>query len=243
MNTQGANGRGVTLVEVVVMAAIVGVLMGMLMPAFARAREKSRRAMCMNNLMRVSRALDSFGSEKRKRPAWLSNLCPTYLPDSLVLLCPADESLGRDGAIPNRAPFVDVGAPQYQEADDTPACRARDSVRALRNEAVDACSYLYDFNLAECSWWTGGSYPDQNADGVVSWREVREEVDMKGLQSDGSYAAEKAFGGRAPIVRCFHHVRKRFDGSAPVLNLAVEDRNVYISGPYKDDWKTVGRTR
>lgn len=234
--------HGVTLVEVVVMTAIFGVLAGMLMPAFSRAKEKHLRALCENNLRRISQAIDIAKSDKGARPAWLSDLYGTYLRESSVLICPADQSFGKDGAIPNRAPFTDVGAPQFTEADDTLANKAREDVRAKRNADVAACSYLYDFNPAECSWWAGGSYPDQNADGIVSWREVREQVDMKGLQPDGAYASEKAYGGHVPVVRCFHHVVKRFDGSAPVLNLAVEDRNVYVSGPFKDDWKASKKT-
>ena len=64
-----------------------------------------------------------------------------------------------------------------------------------------------------------------------------EQVDMKGLQADGACAYDKAYRGHVPVVRCFHHVVKRFDSSATVLNLAVEDRDVYTSGPFKDDWK------
>ena len=226
-----------TLVELVVMASIVAVLAGMLMPAFARAKEKARRLSCTNNLLQFSFALSEYRADYGDTPVWLSCLYPKYVRDPLIFVCPADTRLGADGSIPNRFPFLGVAAPQYTEADDTPQNTSPEEVRSLRNASIVACSYLYDFNLAECSWWTGGSYPDTNADGVVSWREVRTLVDMQGLLPDSTNSREMAHQGHVPIIRCFHHVAKRFDGSAPVLNLAVEDRNVYVSGPFKDDWK------
>lgn len=229
--------RGMTLTELVVMASIVSVLAGMLMPAFSRAKEKARRLACTNNLLHISSALSKYKADHGDFPPWLSCLYPKYLTDTSMLVCPADTSFGVQGAIPDRPPFFDVGAPQYREADDTFRNSTPDEIRSLRNPDVAACSYLYDFNPAECSWWTGGSYPDANADGIVSWREVRSHVDMRGLLPDGSYSPDAAHTGHVPVVRCFHHVMKRIDGSATVLNLAVEDRNVYISGPFKDDWK------
>ena len=243
MTNPSGSLRGVTLVEVVVMAAIVGVLAGMLMPAFARAKEKHRRAVCTNSLTQISRALSAYESETHSRPPWLSCLYSDYLRDSAVLVCPADRSFGRHGCVPDRAPFTDVGAAQFAEADDTIRSKAREEVRGTRNPDIASCSYLYDFNLAASSWWTGGVYPDQNADGIVSWREIREEVDMKGLQPDGTHSPAEAYGGSVPIVRCFQHVVKRFDSSATVLNLGVEDHNVYVSGPFKDDWKACRERR
>jgi len=229
--------RGVTLVEVVLMTAVFGVLAGMLMPAFSRAKSKNRRALCVNNLRQFSNALSLLRIDGKDRPPWLSCLYPTHVRDKAMFICPADASMGRDGCMPNGSPFKDVGAPQFAEADDTSENQAPQELRSIRNGEVVASSYLYDFNLAENSWWSGGSYPDANADGIVSWREVRQEVDMKGLQPDGTYSDKEAYKGHVPVVRCFHHVGKRFDGSATVLNLAVEDRNVYVSGPFKDDWK------
>ena len=71
---------------------------------------------------------------------------------------------------------------------------------------------------------------DMNGDGVTSWREVKEEVEQKGLQPDGSYDRSKAFKGHVPIVRCFHHVRgDNFTAKNIVLNLASGDYNVFRS--------------
>lgn len=57
---------GITLVEVLVVVAIIGVLTSLLLPAVQSARESSRRASCANHVAQLSKALlaneSSFGS-------------------------------------------------------------------------------------------------------------------------------------------------------------------------------------
>lgn len=60
MTLRGGRGSrpGLTLVEVLVVVAIIGVLVGLLMPAMSGARESSRKTVCNNNLRQI--AIASF---------------------------------------------------------------------------------------------------------------------------------------------------------------------------------------
>ena len=69
--TRIANGvgrRGMTLVELLVVVAVIGLLIGLLLPAVNAAREAARRTRCTNNMKQLGVALHNHHSALRAFP-------------------------------------------------------------------------------------------------------------------------------------------------------------------------------
>jgi prepilin-type N-terminal cleavage/methylation domain-containing protein len=74
-----ARHRGFTLVELLVVLAVIGILVALLVPAVQSARSAARRNACANNLRQIGLALTNFESAHTKFPegqSWVSRQPP-----------------------------------------------------------------------------------------------------------------------------------------------------------------------
>ncbi|MBI4662850.1 MAG: type II secretion system protein [Verrucomicrobia bacterium] len=62
---QEAGNAAFTLIEVLVVIALIAILAGMLLPALARAKSKAQRIQCVSQLRQVGLAMRSFANEHR----------------------------------------------------------------------------------------------------------------------------------------------------------------------------------
>ena len=63
----GSSRRGFTLLEILIVVAILGILVALAMPNFLKSRETAQRHMCIENLSQIESAKQIWGVENGKK--------------------------------------------------------------------------------------------------------------------------------------------------------------------------------
>jgi prepilin-type N-terminal cleavage/methylation domain-containing protein len=87
---QKRSNTGFTLIEMTIVLLIIGILMGIAIPSYLTAREKSRASVCRGQLRQIQDAKERWAIDKRKGSEDIptpDDLAPNYLKD--IPLCPA----------------------------------------------------------------------------------------------------------------------------------------------------------
>lgn len=66
MRIQSSRTSGFTLVEIMIVVAIIGLLAAIAIPNFAKAREKAQRQACIMNLKAIDSAKEAWATENKK---------------------------------------------------------------------------------------------------------------------------------------------------------------------------------
>lgn len=61
------NAKGFTLVEIMIVVAIIGILIAIAVPGFIRARSQSRVKACQENLVKIDGAVEQYALENNKK--------------------------------------------------------------------------------------------------------------------------------------------------------------------------------
>lgn len=89
--------KGFTLVEIMIVVAIIGIIIAIAVPAFLRARENARGRACQENLSKIDGAVQQYAIEHKVGAAASVEMTDLVLADGTGYLkttpvCPSDES-------------------------------------------------------------------------------------------------------------------------------------------------------
>ena len=118
--------RAFTLVELLAVIAIIGVLIGLLLPAVQAARESARRSSCGNNFKQIALALLNYHDARRVLPAGTQSTQPGDLSGT------ACKVTGINANTVGRAPWTVMILPYLEQQDRY----ARFNLNASFNAAV-----------------------------------------------------------------------------------------------------------
>jgi len=127
--------RGFTLVELLVVIAVIGLLVGLLLPAVQAARESARRTQCSNNLKQIGLAIGSYQSANEVYPpssshdvttnwnileqhSWASFVLPFLEQGNLFDTIDYEERLNHSANLPAASTIVSIyRCPSYTGAE------------------------------------------------------------------------------------------------------------------------------
>ena len=90
MKVQTSLRAGFTLVEIMIVVAIIGLLAAIAIPNFVKARTTAQKNACINNLRQIDGAIQTFALEAKKGaadPVNESDVTP-YLKNGTSISCP-----------------------------------------------------------------------------------------------------------------------------------------------------------
>lgn len=92
--------KGFTIIEILVVIAIIGILAGILLPALSRSKEAARRTNCSLNVKQIGQALSLYANENAElfptsttTMTALNLLYPLFIKEKKLFKCPSDKGV------------------------------------------------------------------------------------------------------------------------------------------------------
>ncbi len=182
--------------------AIIGILGSALVVSVQSGYKQARQANCKSNLRQYGVAITIYrGEHDNKTPDWTSNLYPDYVDDRSMFVCRADKLGGTDTPRPKELIANITGS---NATDTDPFWDNKRNSDPSRNQAIECCSYLYEFSNAKTPWRVPG-HP-----GTADYRMRDYKMDQMTYGDDSNMIDGKIMpysASRIPIARCYHHWR------------------------------------
>ena len=110
MKTRNTSKAGFTLVEIMIVVAIIGLLAAIAIPNFVRARKQSQKSICINNLRMIDAAKQQWGTENKRSDADVANVSDieVYMKNNKYPGCPVSTGVYTINAL-NTDPTCSLG--------------------------------------------------------------------------------------------------------------------------------------
>lgn len=118
--TRGRSPRGFTLIEIIIVFALIGILVGLALPRYGHSRRRAQEAVLKEDLFQLRNLINQYYTDKGKYPASLR----TLVEEAYLRMIPIDPMTG--------------SADTWQEIRDTPSYE--EMVPNMEFGIVDLCS-------------------------------------------------------------------------------------------------------
>ncbi len=147
--------HGFTLVELLVVISIIGILVGLLLPAVQSAREAARRMSCSNNMKQIALALHNYESVFKELPSLGTQTSDTFSIQAKLL--PYIEQADLESLIAFDQPFTDPAfdGPSFRAPLNPLHTRAAETVVPTYLCPSDPADVTYENNGTS---WKGHNY-------------------------------------------------------------------------------------